>query len=124
MQRTLFISVGLLFSATMAVAQEVAPWATYRGNAQRTANTDGMPGPGTPKVLWVLKSKDHYIASPVPVGNRLLVSGLGAFNVPNLVCLTTDAKAMQRAVWSKSTPYLRQATVSSPSLAGTRIIFG
>ena len=28
-------------------------WTTYRGNAQRTGNTDGKPGPASPAVLWV-----------------------------------------------------------------------
>ena len=35
----------LLNEATPALAQE--PWATYRGNLQRTGNTDGKAGPAT-----------------------------------------------------------------------------
>src|SRR6516162_1876497 len=50
-----------LITATTASAQTVEPWATYRGNLQRTGNTDGKPGPRDPKILWVLKSKDHYV---------------------------------------------------------------
>src|SRR5437899_4553489 len=83
----------------------IEPWATYRGNPQRTGNTDGKPGPSSPKVLWVLKSADHYIASPVPAGDRLFVSGLGAFNVASFACLSTETKTPKRVVWSKSTPY-------------------
>ncbi|HEV3447480.1 MAG TPA: hypothetical protein VG099_22760, partial [Gemmataceae bacterium] len=48
------------------------PWSTYRGNLQRTANTDSVPGPSSPKVLWVFKSQEHFIAAPVPHGDQLL----------------------------------------------------
>ena len=78
-----------------ASAQTIEPWATYRGNSQRTGNTDVMAGPAAPKVLWVLKSKENYIASPVPVGNRLMVSGLGAFNLGNLACLTRGTRRQE-----------------------------
>src|SRR5947209_170638 len=71
----------------------IEPWATYRGNLERTGNTDGLPGPAAPKILWVLKSKDNYIASPVPVAGKLFVSGLGGFNTGNFACVSTDAKA-------------------------------
>ena len=54
------------------------PWSTYRGNPQRTANTDGRPGPAAPRVLWVYKSQDNFVAAPVPDGDRVFVSGLGA----------------------------------------------
>ena len=59
-----------------APAAEPGPWATYRGNPQRTGNTDGKPGPDKPAVLWVLKpddvqKRDDYIAAPVPVGTRV-----------------------------------------------------
>src|SRR5436190_528769 len=84
-------------------AQE--PWSTYRGNAQRTASTDGQAGPASPKVLWALKSKDHYIASAVPAGDKLFISGLGAFNTAQFVCLSTDPKAVKRELWSKTTPF-------------------
>ena len=43
-------------------AAEPGPWATYRGNPQRTGNTDNKPGPDKPAVLWVLKSHDHFVA--------------------------------------------------------------
>ena len=103
--------------------QSPEPWATYRGNAQRTAS-DGQPGPATPKVLWTLKSKDHYIASPVPHGNRLYVSGLGAFNLGNFACLSADPAAKTRTLWSKTTPYLKLPTVSSPGVFKDYLIFG
>jgi outer membrane protein assembly factor BamB len=105
-----------------AVAQE--PWTTYRGNSQRTGCTDGSAGPETPKIVWSFKSKDHYVASPVPADKRLIVSGLGAFNLPVFACLNIDPKAESRTVWVKSAPSLKMPTVSSPAVTGGRLIFG
>lgn len=106
-------------------ARALEPWATYRGNLQRTGHTDDLAGPATPKVLWTLAAKDHFIASPVPYKDRLFISGLGAFNVASFNCLSTDpAAAKKRALWSKSAPFLKLPTVSSPSLQGGRMIFG
>src|SRR4051812_31146498 len=48
-----------------------ADWPTYRGNPQRTGNTDGLAGPAVPRVLWVQRSQEHFIASPVPAGDQL-----------------------------------------------------
>jgi len=100
------------------------PWSTYRGNPQRTGNTDGLAGPAAPKILWVHKSKDHFIAAPMIAGDKLFVSGLGAFNVGNFHCLSIETKPQERVLWSKSTPYLRRPTVSSPSIDKGRIVFG
>src|SRR5947207_12836582 len=61
-------------------AADPSPWATYRGNPQRTGNTDNQPGPDKPAVLWAVKGQDHFVASPVPVGDRIYVDGFGAFN--------------------------------------------
>jgi len=47
--------------AGLATSAEPGPWATYRGNLQRTGNTDGKPGPKQPAVLWAMKSKDNFI---------------------------------------------------------------
>lgn len=115
---------ALLWLSPPSSAQSVEPWATYRGNAQRTGHTDGQPGPAAPKVLWALKSKDHYIASPVPLGNRLYVSGLGAFNLGNFACLSTDPSTKTRTLWTKSTPYLKLPTVSSPGVFKNYLVFG
>lgn len=113
-----------LFQNLALHAQTPEPWATYRGNPQRTANTDGMPGPAAPKILWALKSKENYIASPVPVGKHLYVSGLGAFNLGNFACLSTEPAAKTRTLWVKSTPYLKLPTVSSPGLFKNYLVFG
>ncbi|HMF14490.1 MAG TPA: PQQ-binding-like beta-propeller repeat protein, partial [Gemmataceae bacterium] len=100
------------------------PWPTYRGNLQRTGNTDGVAGPSAPKVLWVHRSQDHFIAAPAPAGDRVYVSGLGAFNVSTFFALAVDPKASQRVLWSKTTPYLKLPTVSSPAIADGKLIFG
>ncbi len=101
-----------------------AGWTTYRGNPARAGNTDGKPGPDRPKVLWVFRSTEHFIASPVPAGDRLYISGLGAFNVPTLYALHLDAKGDKQVAWSRTQPLLKQPTVSSPAIAGGKIIFG
>jgi len=114
----------LVLSVIASPLAALEPWATYRGNVERTGNTDGKPGPANPKVLWVMKSKDHFIATPAPLGNRLFVSGLGPFNVANFYNLDTDVKAGKRVAWTKTTPYLKLPTVSSPGLFKGRAVFG
>jgi outer membrane protein assembly factor BamB len=115
----------VLTLCAVAPVGAVEPWCTYRGNEQRTGNTDGIAGPKDPKVLWVVKSNDHYIASPVPWQNRLYISGLGSFNVAHFICLSTDLDARDRTVWSKTTPYLTLPTVSSPAVTKSgRLVFG
>jgi outer membrane protein assembly factor BamB len=103
---------------------EPGPWGTYRGNARRTASTDGKAGPAAPKVLWAMKSRDHFVAAPVPHGDRLFVSGLGFINVSTLYALDLSPKAAERVAWKKSSPYLKQPTVSSPGVAGGKLVFG
>ena len=107
-------------------ASAVEPWATYRGNLQRTGHTDGVAGPSAAKVLWALHSKDHFIAAPVPAGDKLLISGLGPFNVGAFYCLETDPKlaAEKRTLWTKTTPYLKLPSVSSPALFQGKVFFG
>jgi outer membrane protein assembly factor BamB len=105
-------------------AQPISAWSTYRGNAQRTGNIDGQPGPAAPKVLWVFKSQDHFVASPVPFGDRVFIAGLGGFNVPSFYCLFAEPKAPQRAAWTKGTPYLKLPIVSSPAVVDGKLIFG
>jgi outer membrane protein assembly factor BamB len=100
------------------------PWSTFRGNPQRTGNTDGRPGPAQPKVLWALKSPEHFVASPVVFGDRLFIAGLGAFNASSFHCLAVDPKAAQRTLWTKSAPFLKLPTVSSPAIADGNVVFG
>src|SRR5262249_38598158 len=100
------------------------PWSTYRGNSQRTGNIDNVAGPAAPKVLWKFDAREHFIATLVPHGDGLFVSGLGAFNVPTFYNLAMDPKAPQRMRWSKSVPYLKLPVVSSPAAAGDALVFG
>lgn len=115
--------VGCTSLVEAARAQEAADWWTYRGNPQRTGNVDGKPGPAQPRVVWALKSKDHFVASPVPVKDRLFVSGLGAFNTTNFHCLDLKGPKAQ-VLWTRSTPVLKLPTVSSPAVLGESLLFG
>jgi outer membrane protein assembly factor BamB len=119
----LIVCVLLVFGL-VGQASAVEPWATYRGNPQRTGNTDGKAGPASPKIAWVFKSKDHFIAAPVPSSKGLFVSGLGAFNAASLLCLSMDAKPKERVLWSKSGPFLKLPSVSSPGIDQGRLVFG
>jgi outer membrane protein assembly factor BamB len=120
--------LGLLLCAFASLREAplcaAEPWSTYRGNLQRTGNTDGVAGPASPKLLWVHRSQDHFIAAPVPTGERVYVSGVGAFNASTFFALAVDPKASQRVLWSKTTPYLKLPTVSSPAIADNKLIFG
>ena len=113
---------AFLILASTASAADPAAWATYRGNPARTGNTDGKAGPAAPAVVWARKSEDHFVASPVPSGEGLLLSAFGAFNRP-MVSLF-PAKDDGKAVWARSAPYLRFATVSSPAVSGPFVLFG
>src|SRR5262245_44812037 len=105
-----------------SAAAEPGPWGTYRGNPQRTGNTDGTPGPDKPAVLWVLKSKDHFIAAPVPVKDSIYLSGVGAFNRPMVGLYPLAAKTPPQPTWTKGPPYLKLASASSPAVASDLIV--
>lgn len=105
-------------------AAEPGPWATHRGNPQRTGNTDGIAGPDKPAVLWVLKSKDHYIAAPVPVKDGIYLSGIGAFNRPQIGLYPLENKTPPLATWTKGPPYLKLGSASSPAVSGDLVVFG
>src|SRR5262245_19007023 len=123
MSRTLLI---LSFLAA-PVAADDAPWATYRGNARRTGNTDNLPGPAKPEVLWFLKSTMNFVASPVPSGADLLYPALGAgFNDGNLHSLPAVPKDPKQIAptWSKTGQVLRLPTVSSPAVSDGKVVFG
>jgi outer membrane protein assembly factor BamB len=121
MTRSLFalVVVGL---CTSLPAADPGPWATYRGNPQRTGNTDGKPGPDAPAVLWAVASQDHFIAAPVPVGDHLFASAFGAFNKPATMLL--PIKDGKKPAWTRSTPTLKLASVSSPAVADKLLVFG
>jgi len=124
MRKIICISTWALaiLGSTRVPAQE--PTSTYRSNSQRTGHADNIPGPIKPNVLWVMKTKEHYIASPVVAGDRLFISGLGGFNTALFTCLDTSAKIEKRVLWTKIAPVLSQPTVSSPAVVGDKLIFG
>ena len=101
-----------------------ADWPTHRGNAQRTGCLDDRSGPTTPKVLWAYKSREHFVASPVADGKTVFAGGLGAFNTGVLHCLSAQAGAAKRVLWSKFAPYVKRPTVCAPSLAAGLVVFG
>lgn len=109
-----------------ASSADSEPWATYRGNPQRTGNTDNQPGPEKPAVLWAVKSQDHFVAAPVPIAaDRVYISALGAFNRPTISVYPLAAKSSPPEVaWTRSAPFLKLATVSSPAVAGNALVFG
>jgi outer membrane protein assembly factor BamB len=114
----------LLFVLFAAQSFAAEPWSTYRGNPQRTGNTDGKPGPDKPTVLWVYKSQDHFISSPVPAGGNVIFSGIGAFNRPNMIGLPINPKKIVEPAWVRTAPFLKLPTVSSPAVIDDKIIFG
>jgi outer membrane protein assembly factor BamB len=109
----------------LAIARgDAADWPTYRGNAERTGNIDGKPGPAKPRVIWSRTStKDNFIGSPSVADKVVCISSLGAFNSGSVLAL--DAAANEaKLVWSKAPPLLKLPTVSSPVFAGGMVIFG
>jgi outer membrane protein assembly factor BamB len=70
-----------------------------------------------------MKSKDHFVAAPVPVKDGVYLSGLGAFNRPFAALFPLSGKTTQ-TIWTKEPPYLTLASVSSPAVAGDYLVFG
>ena len=93
-----------------------SPWATHRGNPQRTG-ADG-PGPAGPKVLWAHKSEDHFVAPLVPGARHVYASSLGAFNHPAFLALDLDPAGDKQVRWSKGAPLLRRPIAGAPALLG------
>ena len=118
--KVLSVLIAGTTAATLADAQTGETWATYRGNPARTGS-DGQAGPREATVLWAFKSRDHYIASPLPLGDRLYVSGLGAFNRGLFACLSTRPDAKTRTLWARQST---GPTVSSPGAFKSWLIFG
>lgn len=110
----------------VGVSHDVArgDWLTHRGNPQRTGAADDQPGPKSPKVLWVHKTREHYVAAPVPGGKEVYVSSLGAFNTSRFDALAVDPAAQKRIAWSKMAPLLKLPMVSAPALSDGKLVFG
>jgi len=101
-----------------------ADWLTYRGNPQRTGSVDDQPGPKAPKVTWAYKTREHFIASPVPSGNAMFIGSMAGFGTGALHCFSLDPATQQRILWSKATPYLKVPVVSAPAVAEGIMVFG
>ena len=101
-----------------------ADWPAHRGNAQRTGNLDGKPGPKAPAVLWTYKAQEHFVASPVPGDGALYIGGLGAFNTGVFHALATQPDAPRQVLWTKAAPFMRRPTVCAPALAEGLLVFG
>ena len=112
--------------AALAAAWQgaLADWPTHRGNPQRTGNVDNQPGPKTPAVLWVYKSPENFVASPVPGMNTVYITGLGAFNTGVFHCMVAGATAAERVLWSRAAPYVKRPVVSAPAVSESLIVFG
>ena len=108
---------------SLASARGAEPWATFRGNNQRTGS-DGKAGPIGPDVLWVHKSQENFVAAPVPLGDRLFLSGFSGFNVPTFFAFNADPRADNRIAWRKSVPVFKLPVVSAPAVADGKLIFG
>lgn len=115
----------LLLLALLALAMPTrGEWLTGRGDFQRTGNPEGKAGPAVPRVLWVYKAKEHFVASPTPGDVGLFVSALGAYNTGLFRCLSMRTDAPERVLWSKSSPFIKRPTVCSPAAASDVVIFG
>ncbi|HXX94291.1 MAG TPA: PQQ-binding-like beta-propeller repeat protein [Planctomycetota bacterium] len=110
-----------LGAALLGLSFQSPDWATHRGGPTRTGNVDGKAGPAHPKVLWVLRSKEHFIAPPSPEADRLFVCVMGAFNTGAIRTFDLEGG---KAAWSKSAPVIRMPTVCSPSIVGGKVVFG
>jgi len=119
-----FVPSCLLLICLLASPAIAADYPTNRGSSARTGNIDNQPGPKFPTILWTFASTDHFIASPVPSDNSILISGLGTFNTAAFYALSTDPAPADRVLWKKSAPYLRQPMVCAPAVFSGKIIFG
>jgi len=49
--------------------------------------------------MWAIKSKDHFLAAPVPVGTNIYTSGLGGFNRPTISLFPIASTGDPKPVW-------------------------
>jgi len=116
--------------AALLLASAVAPawspadveWTGHRGGPARTGNIDGKPGPGQPKVLWVQKSKEQFLAPLSVGGDHLFATVMGPFNSGGIRAF--DLAEAKPPIWSKGAPGIKLPTVGSPASSGGRVVFG
>ncbi len=110
-----------LLAACVPAAQD-ADWTGHRGGPARTGNVDGKAGPAQPRVLWVYRSKEQFLAPPAAGSDRLYMVVMGAFNTGALRVF--DAGQGKVPLWSKGAPIVRLPTVGTPAIAGGMLVFG
>ncbi|HWE04607.1 MAG TPA: FG-GAP-like repeat-containing protein [Tepidisphaeraceae bacterium] len=102
-----------------------ADWPTSRGNPAHTGTDDNVPGPRHPAVRWVYKAQEHFLASPVPAGRALYVSGLGGFNSASFYALALNGDAPNRIMWSiKPSGFIPLPIIAAPAVADGLLIVG
>jgi outer membrane protein assembly factor BamB len=84
----------------------------------------GAADPIPPKVLWVHKTQNHFVASPTTDGRTVVAPGIGAFNSAVVLGLRADPAASDRVAWMHTTPVLKMPPASSPAMSGGRVVFG
>lgn len=113
--------------AALAVAGAAAAqvtWPTFRGNNARTGAVQDKVFIEKPKVIWSYKAPEHFVATPVPAGDRLIIAGLGAFNAPQVRALSLDAQTADRVLFTKTSPLIQHPTVCAPAVLGDYVVFG
>jgi outer membrane protein assembly factor BamB len=114
----------LLAAAVVGSATAQDGFSTYRGNLARTGCADGVDGPLKPKIVWVRKGSDHYLASPVIADKTLYLASIGALNTSLLTAFATEGKDEERVKWAKTAPYLKLPIASAPTVHDGLVIFG
>jgi outer membrane protein assembly factor BamB len=114
---------ALLLTASLSPAVVAdADWSAHRGGPARTGNIDGKPGPAHPKVLWVQRSKEQFLAPLSVTGDKLFATVMGAFNSGGIRAF--DLSEAKPPLWSKGAPGIKLPTVGSPVSSGGRLVFG
>lgn len=109
----------LLAVSTPALAVD---WTQGNANPARTNCNDDIPGPTSPKIVYIHVGQEHYFAQPTPLKNRLVATGIGSFNTPSLLLL--DPAETKDLVWNKIPPVLNQPLAGAAAVSNGRIIFG
>ena len=121
MKQTHTTCCGLVLLASLWPSPNVArsDWLTHRGNPQRTGAADDLPGPKSPNVLWVHKTREHFVAAPGPRRERSL--SLQSRSVQHVAVRRAgggSGGARSVVIWSKSAPLPQAADGVAPALAG------
>jgi outer membrane protein assembly factor BamB len=111
--------IGTLFAILPVLALQ--DWTEHRGNPARSGCVDGSSVPAGAGVLWVSRSKEHFLAPLGAAGDRIVSVALGAFNTGSL---RAYAAADGKVVWHKTAPLIKLPTVGTPAAAGGLLVLG